>query len=176
MKLKNAVGAGLVKYLSLPAALFILITAGSSPAVAQRDRGVSDTLIGDLMKTKGKLIAEGRNTRPVGQFNIRTYRVEEIPLQKNVTVEIGRKSVDVNKAWRITVMGGPFPVRALPSVIWIDDVEIDNGIENASLTEISAITFDRSLLREGATIYLSYGEDKERRVELPEKLSLTGKK
>lgn len=176
MKLKNIVGQGLVKYLCLSAALLILTTAAAAHAFAQRDRGVSDTLIGDLMKTKGKLVAEGRNTRPVGQFNIRTYRVEEISLQKNVTVEIARKQVDVNKAWRITVIGGPFPVRALPAVIWIDDVKIDNGIENASLTEISAITFDRSLLREGATISLSYGEEKERRVEVPEKLSLTGKK
>ena len=47
------------------------------------------------------------------------------------------------------------------------------GVENERLSEITAVTFDRTLLREGGTIALSYGQDKQGRVNLPEKLKLS---
>jgi oligoribonuclease (3'-5' exoribonuclease) len=59
-------------------------------------------------------------------------------------------------------------------VIWLDDQMVGYGVENEQLSEITAITLDRELLREGATISLSYGEDKQGRVKLPEKLKLSG--
>ena len=68
--------------------------------------------------------------------------------------------------------GGPFPVRALPAVIWIDDQIVGNGIENETLSQITAITFDSSLVREGGVVSLSYGEDKETRVKIPQRLRL----
>jgi hypothetical protein len=126
----------------------------------------------DLMKMKGTVLSEGRNTQPVGALKLLTYRVEELSLPRTVTVDIAGKAVQVDKAWRVTITGGPFPVRALPPVIWIDDVAIGSGAENENLSEISVITFDRSTLREGAAIALSYGENKESRNELPERLSL----
>jgi hypothetical protein len=68
-------------------------------------------------------------------------------------------------------------VRALPAVIWVDDVAVGFGVEGEDLTEITAVTFDESLLRDGATLYLSYGdkENKEGRTALPEKLKLDAK-
>ena len=164
----------LAKKLCLALGALLLTTIGVSNTNAQKNNGVSDAILADVMKTKGKVLAEGRNVQPVGQFNLKSYRLEEITLRKSVTFEIGGKPVVTDKAWRLVVTGGPFPVRALPPMIWIDDVEIGYGVENEQLSEISVVAFDRSLLREGATIAVAYGESKRDRVALPEKLSLTG--
>jgi hypothetical protein len=74
----------------------------------------------------------------------------------------------------VTVTGGPFPVRALPAVIWIDDQIAGNGIENEALSQVSAITFDSSLIREGGVVSISYGEDKETRVRVSQRVQLKG--
>jgi len=158
--------------------LLLVIALGVSQAFTQQDRGpstVSDTLMAKLIKMKGRVISEGRNTQAVSQLKLVSYRLEELSLPQTVTLDINQRSVEVNKAWRLTVTGGPFPVRALPPVIWIDDVPLGSGVENDRLTEISVITFDRSLLREGGVIALSYGENKETRAALPETLSVTGR-
>ena len=65
-------------------------------------------------------------------------------------------------------------VRALPAVIWIDDEAVGFGVESEDLDAITAVTFDESLVREGATFYLSYGdkEKKDDRTALPERLKL----
>ena len=60
------------------------------------------------------------------------------------------------------------------AVIWIDDQIVGNGIENETLSQITAITFDGSLIREGGVISLSYGEDKEGRVRINQRLRLKG--
>jgi hypothetical protein len=74
----------------------------------------------------------------------------------------------------VTVTGGPFPVRALPAVIWIDDQIVGNGIENEALSQVSAITFDSSLIREGGVVSISYGEDRETRVRVSQRVQLKG--
>jgi hypothetical protein len=56
----------------------------------------------------------------------------------------------------------------------VDDEAVGYGVESEDLDAITAVTFDASLLREGATLYVSYGdkENKEGRTALPEKLKL----
>lgn len=169
MRLKNIGCDRPSNTVSLAVGLSLLMAASISYAFAQRDR---DTLMADLMKTQGKLLSEGRNAQPVGPLKLTRYRVEELSLPQSIKVELGGRTVQIDKAWRVTVIGGPFQVRALPPVVWIDDVPLGYGAENDQLSEISVITFDRSLLRDGAAIALSYGENKDARVELPEKLSL----
>lgn len=152
MKINKLKGNRSAAKWSLVLGLLLLMVAGISQAVTQQDRkpaGVPDTLMADLMKMKGTVLSEGRNTQPVGALKLLTYRVEELSLPRTVTVDIAGKAVQVDKAWRVTITGGPFPVRALPPVIWIDDVAIGSGAENENLSEISVITFDRSTLREG---------------------------
>ncbi len=78
-----------------------------------------------------------------------SYRVEELSLPRAMKVELRGQKVEVDKAWRVTVTGGPFEVRTSPAVIWIDDDILGYGAESEELTEISVITFDRALLREG---------------------------
>jgi hypothetical protein len=148
-----------------------LLLGGGSRALAQRNTDKEPPLR-ELLKLPGKLLSEAKSARPSGNLNLTGYRVEEIRLPQNLTVEVRGQQVAVDKAWRVTVIGGPFPVRALPAVIWIDDQIVGNGIENETLSQITAITFDSSLIREGGVVSLSYGENKEDRVRLSPRLQL----
>jgi hypothetical protein len=157
--------------------LLLLMIASSPGALAQQVPGGpngAELIVADVLKLPGKLLAEGRNTQPAGQFRLLTYRLEEVPLPRSVTVVLRGQPTQVDTAWRLTVTGGPFAVRALPAVIWIDDQVVGYGAENERLSAVTAVTFDRSLLRDGGTISLSYGDDRQGRVQLPEKLNLSG--
>ncbi|MGH9883689.1 MAG: hypothetical protein ACRD6N_19875, partial [Pyrinomonadaceae bacterium] len=127
--------------------------------------------LNELLRLPGKLLAEG-TTRATGNPKITGYRVEELQLPRSMDVELHGQQVSVDRAWRVTLNGGPFPVRSLPAVIWIDDQIVGYGIENERLSQITAITFDGSLIREGAVISLSYGEDKDSRLKLSQRLHL----
>jgi hypothetical protein len=159
--------------------LLTLVLAGSLQARAQ---GASDAAqeprMHDLLKMPGKVIAESDAPRAAGRFKVKNYRVEELTLPEAVSVEVKGKRVEVSRAFRVTVTGGPFPVRALPAVVWIDDVAVGYGVESEDLDAVTAVTFDESLVREGATVYLSYGdkETKDDRTALPEKLKLGANK
>ena len=158
--------------------LLLLVLAGAAQARAQdataADGAAQEPKMTDLLRMPGKVIAESDSAAAAGKFKVRNYRVEELTLPAPVSVEIGGKRVETARAFRVTVTGGPFPVRALPAVVWVDDTAVGFGVESEDLDAITAVTFDESLLREGATLYLSYG-DKENRSErsaLPEKLKL----
>ena len=126
----------------------------------------------ELLRIPGKVVSEAKSARPSGDLKLTGYRVEELQLPRTMTIEMKGQQVAVDKAWRVVVTGGPFPVRALPAVIWIDDQVVGNGIENETLSQITAITFDSSLIREGGIVALSYGEDKDARVRLSQRLQL----
>jgi hypothetical protein len=161
--------------------LLLLVFAGTLQARAQDAAAPDDARepkMSDLLKMTGKVIAESNAPAPAGRLKVKNYRVEELTLPAPVEVEVGDKRVKVSRAFRVTVTGGPFPVRALPAVVWIDDAAVGYGVESEDLDAITAVTFDASLLREGATVYVSYGdkEKKEERTALPEKLKLGAKK
>jgi hypothetical protein len=127
----------------------------------------------ELLNVPGKVVSEVKSARPTDELKLTGYRVEEIKLPRQLNVEVRGQQVAVEKAWRVTVQGGPFPVRAMPAVIWIDDQIVGTGIENETLSQITAITFDSSLVREGGVVSLSYGEDKQGRVKIPQGLRLS---
>jgi hypothetical protein len=161
--------------------LLLLVLTGATQTRAQdarADDNAQEPKMADLLKMPGKVIAESDSAAPAGKFKVRNYRVEELTLPAPVSVEIGGKRVETSRAFRVTVTGGPFPVRALPAVVWIDDTAVGFGVESEDLDAITAVTFDASLLREGATLYLSYGdkENKAERSALPEKLKLGANK
>jgi hypothetical protein len=145
----------------------------SAPASQEQELSVSD-----ILKMPGKILGEGSNVRPSGKYKLTKFRLEQVDLPAAHQVEIGGKTVEVKQAFRLTLAGGPFPVRALPPVIWLDDVAVGYAVENEDLTEITVIFFDRALLREGASLYLSYGskQDKTDRERVPEKLNMGGAK
>lgn len=153
-------------------ALSLLVASGLS-AFSQRNPAANKELpLKQLLQLPGKLVSETKSARPNGDLKLTGYRVEEVSLPQNLNVEIRGQQVVADKAWRVTVQGGPFPVRALPAVIWIDDQIVGNGIENETLSQITAITFDSSLIREGGVVSISYGEDKESRRKFPQALQL----
>ena len=131
-----------------------------------------NTNLKKLMSLPGKVVSEAKSARPSGALKLTGYRVEEVQLPSNETVQLHGQQTVVNKAWRVTVNGGPFAVRAMPAVIWIDDQIAGIGIENETLSQITAITFDGSLIRDGGVISISYGEDKDARVNVPQRLQL----
>lgn len=157
--------------------LLLLVLTGGLQARAQDAAAPDDTQepkMSDLLKMPGKVIAESDAPAAAGRLKVRNYRVEELTLPSPVSAEVGGRRAEVSRAFRVTVTGGPFPVRALPAVVWIDDVAVGYGVESEDLDAITAVTFDASLLRDGATVYVSYGdkENKEGRTALPERLKL----
>jgi len=153
--------------------LSLLVT--SSPfTLAQRNSNAvnKDVPLKEIIKLPGKLLAETKTSAVGGNLKITGYRVEEVALPRSVTAEVRGQQVSVDRAWRVTINGGPFPVRAMPAVIWIDDQIVGYGIENESLSQITAVTFDQSLITEGGVVSLSYGENKEGRTRLSQKLQL----
>jgi hypothetical protein len=153
-------------------ALPLLLATGVS-TLSQRNNNpnpAKEPPLRELLQLPGRLISENKAARPSSDLRLTGYRVEEVRLPRNLTVEVRGQNVVVDKAWRVTVQGGPFPVRALPAVVWIDDEIVGNGIENETLSQITAITFDSSLIREGGVVSVSYGEDKDTRRKLPQGL------
>jgi hypothetical protein len=163
--------------LSLTSFLF-LFSACASMAFAQdnpsANSGDQEVTVTDILKLQGRVLGEGTNTRAVGHHKLKSYRVEEVTLPRMKEVKIKNETRSVGRAFRLTITGESFPVRAMPAVIWVDDTAIGYGIESEDLTEITVITYDEAALKDGATIYLSYGDkkNKEDRSALPEKLTL----
>lgn len=148
-----------------------LLLASGSPVFAQGSNN-KEVPVRELLRLPGRVLAETKSARPEGDLKLTGYRVEEVQLPRTLNVEIRGQQVDVERAWRVTVTGGPFPVRALPAVIWIDDQIVGYGIENETLSQVTAITFDSSLIREGGVVSVSYGENTETRVKVSLRLQL----
>ena len=151
----------------------VLLAGGSAVLAQQRNIPANKELpLRELVRIPGKLLSEAKTAKQSGDLKLTGYRVEEVQLPRNINAEVRGQQVVVNKAWRVTITGGPFPVRAMPAVIWLDDQIVGYGIENDTLSQITAITLDDSLLREGGVVSLSYGENKETRVQLPQRIQL----
>ena len=150
----------------------VLLAAGSVAVAQQSNPANKELPLRELVKLPGKLISEAKTAKQSGDLKLTGYRVEEVQLPRNINSEVRGQQVVVNRAWRVTITGGPFPVRAMPAVIWIDDRIVGYGIENETLSQVTAITLDDSLLREGGAVSISYGENKESRVQLPQRIQL----
>jgi hypothetical protein len=127
----------------------------------------------ELLRQSGVLVAEGTNTIATGLLRLKTYRVEEITPRKPIRAEVDGKATQIDKAWRLTITGGPFRVRDAAPIIWIDDRAAGYGLESPDRKGLSVIVFDRARLRKGASISLSYGENDPSRTLLPEKLNIS---
>jgi hypothetical protein len=159
------------RFLAIIIVVLPLLVAGGPAALAQR-AAKKEVPVQEILKLKGRVISEAKSARPAGDLKLTGYRVEEVSLPQGLNVEVQGRVVD--KAWRVTIQGGPFPVRAMPAVIWIDDEIVGNGVENETLSQITAITFDGSLIRQGGVVSISYGDDKSNRVKLSQQLQIKG--
>src|SRR5215211_2723101 len=162
------------RFLAIAIVVLPLLLAGSSPAFAQRNSPPAnkEVPVTEILKLQGRLISEAKSARASGDLKLTGYRVEEVRLPQNLTVEVQGRQAVVDRAWRVTVQGGPFPVRAMPAVIWIDDQIVGNGVENETLSQVTAITFDGSLIHSGGVVSISYGDDKNARVKFSQQLQL----
>jgi hypothetical protein len=166
--------------LRLIAVACLLLLSGGASAFGQDAGGAApdqEFTVTELLKLPGRVVGQGTNATTRGMFKLRSYRVEEVALPRVTNVELRGQRVAVTKAFRVTLTGGPFPVRALPAVVWVDDVALGYGIESEDLDAITVVTYDGAALKDGATLYLSYGdkENKKERAALPEKLKLDSK-
>ena len=158
------------RVVALAMGLIPVLLAGVSDALAQRSN--KELPLREIVNLPGKVISEAKTAQQSGDLKLSGYRVEEVQLPRSINAEVRGQQVVVNRAWRVTITGGPFPVRAMPAVIWVDDQVVGYGIENETLTQITAITLHDSLLREGGVVSLSYGENKDGRVQLPQRIQL----
>ncbi|MBI1747820.1 MAG: hypothetical protein HYR55_14700 [Acidobacteria bacterium] len=110
----------------------------------------------DLIKAKGRVIAEGTNKDSSGPLAVKSYRVEKIDLTQPMDTEINGQIKRVDKAYRVTVNGGPFPYRALVSIMCVDGVSIP-AVISSDLNSLVGVTFDESRLKNGATMAVGYG-------------------
>ena len=162
------------RWVAIVVVVLSLLVASSSFGLAQQNSNATnkDLPLHQIVNLPGKVLAETKATGAAGNVKLTGYRVEEVPLPRSVTAEVRGQQVAVDRAWRVTITGGPFPVRALPAMIWIDDQLVGVGIENKTLSEITAVTFDGSLITNGGEISLSYGDNKEGRAPLSPKVQL----
>jgi hypothetical protein len=151
-----------------------LLIAGALPVFTQRNSPQTnkEVPVREILNLQGRVISEAKSARTSGDLKLTGYRVEEVRLPQSLTVAVQGRQAVVDRAWRVTVQGGPFPVRAMPAVIWIDDQIVGNGVENETLSQVTAITFDGSLIRQGGVVSISYGEDKSNRVRFSQQLQL----
>lgn len=152
---------------------FLLLVSPLFTAAQNANQTNKELPVRELLKLPGKLLTDTKTTGSSAELKLTGYRVEEVQLPRSLTADVRGQQTTVDRAWRVTITGGPFPVRAMPAVIWIDDQIVGNGIENETLSQITAITFDSSLVREGGVVSLSYGADKELREKIPQGLRLT---
>jgi hypothetical protein len=163
------------RYVAIAVVVLPLILAIDSRVWSQRPANSAtnkEVPLTELLKLPGKTVSEAKSSVPSGDLKLTGHRVEEVQLPENITVERQGQRVVVNRAWRVSVQGGPFPVRALPPVIWIDDQIVGNGVENETLSQITAVTFDGSVIRDGGVVSVSYGQNKEDRIRVPQGLQL----
>ena len=126
----------------------------------------------DLQTLEGESIAQGTNTTLIkaNYFSVKTYRLEVLALPRPVEVTIDEQTLEVEKAWRLTITG-KFGMYAIPYAVWIDDAFAGIAEIAPDLSAISVVLYDSSLLADGATIAVSRDHYYDR-VELPEKLDL----
>ena len=144
----------------------LLISAAIVFLAAFAGYGQTVLTLEDLVNMPGKTIAKGSNTTPVGQLGIKSYHIEELTLTAPVLVD--GQTVNAQKAWRVSITGGPFTVRSQAAVITVGSTDLRTAVETKDLSEVAAITFDNSMIVNGATISLSYGDDK---TDVPDKVS-----
>jgi len=124
-------------------------------------------LVDSLYTRPGTLIAQGMNTTPTAD-GLTTYRIEEVAMPGPTTINWGNNVITFERFWRLTIIGRMINphMGSLGYSVWIDSEYLEGG--NASEGEVTAITFDRSLLPEGGRIGVGAGELGAFLKELPE--------
>lgn len=117
-----------------------------------------------LYFTPGTVLARGLNASAEGFYGLKTYRIEQVRLAAPIALESGGRRQTVDRAFRVIVTGDTFVVRAMPALVWADGNLVGHAQESQDQTEIVAVTFDATLIPDGAALAVSYSVDGERQV------------
>jgi hypothetical protein len=139
------------------------VTAGPPSAPTSRASGGVE-VPAEVRAQPGTPVGSAEALRPVGPLGLRGYRLDALTVDPPVAVTVNGAQVQATRAVRVTITGGPFPIRDLPGTVWVGDRNLGVGLENRTRSELSVITFDVDALADGATIAVAYGES---RYELP---------
>lgn len=156
-----------------PASTPSVYTPPPIPNPNEQEERVEARIYQSLYTRPGVVIAEGTNITPTGRLNLLTYRLEEIELPgpTQFTPLTTGRFITVDKVWRLTITGGPFPIGAMPPLVYLDNKLAGKGTE--VMPGIVTVLFDDSLLREGASIAVTYIPDYLTDFTLPEALHLS---
>jgi hypothetical protein len=121
-----------------------------------------------LYTTRGKVIGQGQNSLPTCILKLLIYRVEEVDLSGPTAFALDEGAITVSKFWRVVVTRNAF---GFDGVVSIDGTALPAKKASDNPNEMIALVFDRSLLREGAKVSVSftYGDGGE---TLPDTLHL----
>jgi hypothetical protein len=97
-------------------------------------------------------------TQASGAAGVMPYVVEEVPIPAGASVQALQGRANPSMVVRLTVIGGPIQIRAMSPVIWIDDTPLEWVSVSPDLTRLTALVPDRSVLRPGAVVAVSYGQ------------------
>ncbi len=126
----------------------------------------------DPYAAPGVPLARGTNAQPAGPLRLVTYLLEEVTLPARVPIPALETRPNGSTILRLSVLGGPFAVRSSQPVVWIDDVPLAQTAFSTGLDRVSALITDRSVVRNGAVIAVSYGAAANERQRVPEPLVL----
>ena len=136
---------------------FLLITLSyASPSSAQTvtsGADESELTVEDLYKTPGKLLGMSADKQPSGPLQLKSYKVEEVPLPHSLTLGRGANAKVINSIFRLTVTVGASLQGAY--VVFLDDEP-----RSAMVTErdaVSTVFFDARELEDGAEISVASG-------------------
>jgi hypothetical protein len=136
---------------------FVLITLSCAfPGSAQTvtpEADESELTVEDLYKAPGKLLGTSTDKQPAGPLQLKSYKVEEVPLRHPLTLGGGANVKVINNIIRLTVTAGS-PLQGT-YVVFLDDEP-----RQAVVTErdaVSAVFFDAKELEDGAQISVASG-------------------
>lgn len=156
-----------IRAVSLAVLETVLITLTVVGAVAQRQLTTrpKDSTTKDLRIAPGKTLSEGSNKTPLDPLQILTYKLEEVALPEPVTAEVRGKEKEFHSVLRLTIMSA---LSLDAHLIWIDDASLP-VVWGVGENGVGALIYDRSILKDGASISLSRGGEV---YELQEQLRL----
>jgi hypothetical protein len=132
---------------------------------------------------EGTTISEWTSTTATDLYRLTGYRLEEVLLPGIISCRVdapdssGRvreQTFTVDKVWRFTISSErPYHQTALPWFLWLDNKIVGLAQQNALVQgRIVVLVYDRELIKEGATIGISYSSNTKPEETLSSKLNI----
>jgi hypothetical protein len=99
-----------------------------------------------LQTRAGVLVARGKD-----------FRIEKVDLARPTTVDVRGRSFRATSVYRIVITAGPYRMQDMPSIVSLNTRPLAIGLESVDLQSLTAFTFDKSVLTDGALLTVSLG-------------------